>query len=58
MQIEREMYPALLVFGESTTAAPGHAPGTGEGDMQIRLAKFLPSLRRLQVFQGCLLLQP
>ncbi len=49
-QIEREMYPALLVFGDSpTAAAPEKAPGAGEGDTQIRLAKFLPSLRRLQV---------
>ena len=46
------MYPALLVFGDGAgPSAPDKADSGVEGDMQIRLAKFLPSLRRLQVLK-------
>lgn len=49
-QIERDMYPALLVFGDSAASSlPDNAQSSVEGDMQIRLAKMLPLLRRLQV---------
>ena len=47
-QIQRGLFAPLLMFGEHVASAP-EEQGNNEGVMQIAVAAFLPSLRRLQV---------
>ena len=46
MQIEQQLFPGLLIFGEDAGSAGAES---AEGALQLALARFLPRLLKVQV---------